>query len=42
MGVNWLREYLDKPVVKSRRKRLESDIREQWSKGNRGVKGDWR
>lgn len=23
-------------------KKLEKDAREQWSKGNRGVRGDWR
>lgn len=42
MGINWLREHLEKPAVKPRRKRLETDIKDQWSKGNRGEKGDWR
>lgn len=41
-GVNWLREYLAKDVVKPRKLNLERDILDQWTKGNRGHNGEWK
>ena len=42
---NKAHEYLE--AVKKKRKEeagqhLERDVRDQWSKGNRGAEGDWR
>ena len=38
-GVAWLRNFLEQKSVAKRRAKLEYDIREQWTKGNRGEKG---
>ena len=50
--LRWRAENRDKAVsylnlVRQRRdeaaaNKLERDTKEQWSKGNRGIKGDWR
>ena len=44
-GKQWLRGVLvaiEKRRGKKAAERLTSDIREQWTKGNRGEWGDWR
>ena len=46
-GFTWSQEYRHLEAVKKKRKEeagqhLERDVREQWSKGNRGTEGDWR
>jgi hypothetical protein len=40
-GKSWLRSFLASPPVKGRREKLERDIKEQWSLGNKGEIGDW-
>jgi hypothetical protein len=35
-GKEWLRQFLNQKAVQPRRLRLEKDIWEQWSKGNKG------
>lgn len=44
-GRYWLRDWLagvEKIRGKAARARLEQDIAQQWSLGNRGKSGDWR
>ena len=40
IGKSWLRGFLTSPEVKGRRERLERDIKEQWSLGNKGNVGE--
>lgn len=40
-GKAWLKNFLQKPAVQSRRKQLEDDLHSQWMAGNRGENGEW-
>jgi hypothetical protein len=41
-GLQRFQRYLQNPRFDSRRAKLGEDIVDQWKKGNRGEKGDWR
>lgn len=41
-GLQGFQEYLRNSKFGPRLAKLKSDIADQWAKGNRGEKGDWR
>ena len=41
-GLQRFQGYLQNPRFDSRRPKLVGDFAEQWKRGNRGEKGDWR
>ena len=41
-GIEWYRKYITTYRFGGRRTKLLADVAEQWIKGNRGKKGDWK
>ena len=41
-GLDWYRQYLSNYGFGRRKTELLRDVAEQWGKGNKGKKGDWR
>ena len=41
-GLDWYRKYISTYGFGGRRTKLLRDVAEQWTKGNRGKRGDWK
>jgi hypothetical protein len=41
-GIDWYRKFITTYGFGSRRTKLLGDVADQWVKGNRGKKGDWK
>jgi hypothetical protein len=41
-GIDWYRKYISTYGFGGRRTKLLGDVADQWIKGNRGKKGDWK
>jgi hypothetical protein len=41
-GIEWYRKYISTYGFGGRRTKLLGDVADQWIKGNRGQKGDWK
>lgn len=41
-GITWFRKYISDNGFGGRKTKLLDDVADQWKKGNRGQKDDWR
>jgi rubrerythrin len=41
-GIDWYRKYISTYGFGRRKTKLLGDVAEQWNKGNRGQKGEWK
>jgi hypothetical protein len=41
-GIDWYRKYISTYGFGGRKTKLFRDVAEQWNKGNRGQKGEWK